>query len=199
MIAELLPPVGSGSVTRDQLSFRSVLSALAQPGLVTNINPNRDPSPWPIDAATLYVLAMVLDSDVRLWVASSFPPAVRESARFYFGVELTGDQLQADFALLTDPVGLLPVSRFSTGTALQPELGATAILQVDDFVSGSVARLTGPGIESSTVCSPAGFTSEVWKKLAQQRVQFPCGIDLLVCSGDHLLAIPRSTTIEAES
>jgi alpha-D-ribose 1-methylphosphonate 5-triphosphate synthase subunit PhnH len=35
--------------------------------------------------------------------------------------------------------------------------------------------------------------ADLWR--ANRRL-FPCGVDLILCAGDHLAALPRSVTIE---
>ena len=82
------------------------------------------------------------------------------------------------------------------GTEEEPHRAATLILQVDSLVEGAGWRLTGPGIEHEHRLAvgglPAGFATD-W---AANRAGFPCGIDLILCAGDRLAALPRTTALE---
>jgi alpha-D-ribose 1-methylphosphonate 5-triphosphate synthase subunit PhnH len=62
-----------------------------------------------------------------------------------------------------------------------------------------VLRLTGPGVQSQSVLSVRGSLPALWHWRARQADAFPRGIDLLLCCGDQVAAIPRSTHIALET
>jgi alpha-D-ribose 1-methylphosphonate 5-triphosphate synthase subunit PhnH len=74
-------------------------------------------------------------------------------------------------------------------------MGATLILQVAGLIAGDGWRLTGPGIQHEhrlhVLGAPADFTA-AW---ARNQALFPRGVDVLLCAGDSIAALPRSVTI----
>ena len=82
------------------------------------------------------------------------------------------------------------------GTEEEPHRSATLILQVAALEEGAGWRLTGPGIEHvhrlRVAGLPAGFAAD-W---AANRARFPRGVDLVLCAGDRLAALPRTTALE---
>jgi alpha-D-ribose 1-methylphosphonate 5-triphosphate synthase subunit PhnH len=211
---------GSGSdvsttrAFRQQRVFRTVLGAFAEPGVVQSIGSESfktdfessktvDTSSYPdvvfSSTSALQILDALLDGDVTLWCSDTVHPHVPTWLRFHTGVGIHHQSPSvADFVLLSHPSELSLVPQFCTGSADEPEAGATVVVVAQDLLSGVPATLTGPGIESTRVCAPAGFTSEIWAVLQHQRVSFPRGVDVLVCCGNAVVGLPRSTRIALE-
>ena len=73
---------------------------------------------------------------------------------------------------------------------------ATLILEVAALVEGEGWRLTGPGIRDAHRLradgAPAGFLAD-W---AANAARFPRGVDVILCAGTRIAALPRSLRIE---
>jgi alpha-D-ribose 1-methylphosphonate 5-triphosphate synthase subunit PhnH len=200
----LLATVGSqvteNRALRQQRVFRSVLSALAEPGTIQVVGHDavgqvHTEFEFP-SVAALEVLDALLDGDVTLWCSDTIHPQVPAWLRFHTGVALHLQSCRAaDFVLLSHPSELHIAPQLSQGSADEPEGAATVVVVVKDLTSGVPVTLSGPGIESTRPCSPAGFSVEVWAVLQRQRENFPRGIDILVCCEGTVLGLPRSTRI----
>ncbi|MGW3954489.1 phosphonate C-P lyase system protein PhnH [Streptomyces sp. NPDC004752] len=170
-----------------RLVFRAVLDALARPGRIVELPPDRvggvPPVLLPVLAlADLATPVAVLDegedwADV-VGVVTSAPTAAIGSARFVAATRpMTSDELRA-------------VSR---GSALAPEEGAFVCLPVSE-VAGQDWVLSGPGVPGSIAVS--GLDSLVEAR-AEAVADYPAGLDLLLITEDGRMAgIPRTTVIE---
>jgi phosphonate C-P lyase system protein PhnH len=82
------------------------------------------------------------------------------------------------------------------GKEIQPELGATIFLQIDEQTPWTDATLSGPGVNvSHDVKVP--FAPETIAARARACAAFPLGIDIVVIDRNaSVMAFPRTTRIE---
>jgi alpha-D-ribose 1-methylphosphonate 5-triphosphate synthase subunit PhnH len=88
------------------------------------------------------------------------------------------------------------LDRLPTGTHESPETSATVICQVEAFGTGTILRLNGPGLREPTTLTVKGLPRDfvtIWRR---NHALFPCGIDLILCAGDRMTALPRTVSIE---
>lgn len=170
--------------------FRTAMEAMARPGRVQEIAPPEG-VPDGLEPAAAALLLTLVDADTPLWTDAG--EEARGWIAFHCGAPLVrpGD---AAFALAT---GVLPpLSLFHDGTDEAPQDGATAILQIRQLVAGEGWRLSGPGIETEHRLRvdglPDGFAA-FWEV---RRAAFPRGVDLFLCAGTRLAALPRTVRIE---
>lgn len=185
-----LTPGFADPVLDAQASFRAILEAMSRPGRIQRIDARITP-PAPLCSAAGAALLSLADADTPLWLDAS--DAVAEWLRFHCGAPITRDIGAARFALAC---GAAPsLETLDVGTDEDPQLGATLILQVAGLVAGDGWRLTGPGIEHEhrlcVVGAPADFVA-AW---ARNQALFPRGVDVLLCAGDSIAALPRSVMI----
>jgi alpha-D-ribose 1-methylphosphonate 5-triphosphate synthase subunit PhnH len=171
-----------------QRAFRAVLDAMARPG-----TPTRLPLPSGAPAVLGPLLALAdLDTpvcvlgatttDTDRWLAAvttatSAPPA-----------ELAGARLVAAMR----PVTVEELQAVRTGAATDPEDAALVALSVPALTGGSAVRLSGPGVGSATVITPAGLPAG-WLDV-RAAVAYPAGADLLLVDPDGAcVGLPRST------
>jgi alpha-D-ribose 1-methylphosphonate 5-triphosphate synthase subunit PhnH len=168
-----------------QVCFRAVLDAMARPGHIHAAAGVSAPAPL-CDAAAAVLLTLVdhetpllLDPDAvaaRAWIA------------FHTGASFDG----AAFVL---SLSLPDLATLPNGTDEMPETSATVILQVSALGSGRRFILEGPGLrrprELRVEGLPADFVS-VWQR---NHALFPRGVDLILCAGRNLTALPRSVTV----
>jgi alpha-D-ribose 1-methylphosphonate 5-triphosphate synthase subunit PhnH len=186
-----LSPAFADPVLDAQAAFRAVLDAMSRPGRVLAAGSALRP-PAPMMPAAAAVLLALTDADTPLW--SDAGADVEAWLRFHCGapvVAMPGDAAFV-FASATPPM----LDSLRAGTEEKPQQGATLVLQVDALEAGRGWRLTGPGIEHehrlAVHGAPAGFLA-AW---AANRARFPRGVDVVLCAGDRLAALPRSVTIE---
>ncbi len=181
---------GFTSLHEAQGCFRAVLAALSRPGLV-----QRTPAlmpPAPLSPAAAAILLTLTDASVAL---ALLEPNVEVQAwlTFHTGVRFAA-LANADF-VMGKTAARPALSHLQQGSYDEPENGATLILDVPALGTGRRTRLTGPGIESEifvNVPLDDGFFAE----RAALYANAPCGVDILLCSGNELLGLPRSTLIE---
>jgi alpha-D-ribose 1-methylphosphonate 5-triphosphate synthase subunit PhnH len=183
-------------VLDSQRAFRAVLDAIAHPGrIVTVAGP--DAPPPPLGPASAGVCLTLLDFETPVWldtVAATAP--VRDYLRFHCGAPLVATPVDARFALIADPGGMPPLAAFDAGTDERPDRSATLVVQVRGLVSGTGRRLSGPGIDGQARLDVDGLPLEFWDAARANAARFPRGVDLLLCAGDRLAALPRTTRVE---
>jgi alpha-D-ribose 1-methylphosphonate 5-triphosphate synthase subunit PhnH len=180
-------------VEQGQATFRAVLDAMARPGTLRQAGEGLTP-PAPLDPATAAVLLTLVDHDTALWLDAAMTPA-RDWIAFHCGTGFATAPEHAAFALaltLPDLACLLP------GTHEQPETAATLILQVGSLTEGTRYRLRGPGLRATSHLSVRGLPADFVALWQSNRAGFPLGVDLVLCAGTTLTALPRSVTVEAD-
>lgn len=179
-----------------QRAFRAVLTALSEPGRPVRLPVELPPLGLaPSAAAAMLALA---DIDTPVWLSPSLND-LRTYLRFHTGAGAADDCGGAVFGLAADISELPPLVHFSAGTAISPETSATLIVGVADFTSGVEATFTGPGLREPVSIAPAGFDVARWSELIANHDAFPKGVDLLLCCGEAIVGVPRSTRITIAS
>ncbi|MCA3350642.1 MAG: phosphonate C-P lyase system protein PhnH [Roseomonas sp.] len=185
-----LTPGFADPVLDAQASFRAILEAMSRPGRIQTIDGRITP-PAPLCSAAGAALLSLADADTPLWLDAG--DAVAEWLRFHCGAPITPDIGAARFVVACAAAPSL--DSLDIGTDEDPQLGATLILQVAALVAGDGWRLTGPGIQHEhrlhVLGAPAGFVA-AW---ARNQALFPRGVDVLLCAGDSIAALPRSVMI----
>ena len=181
---------GFADPVRDgQAVFRAVMDAMARPGRIHRVAAPLTP-PAPLARATAAVLLTLVDGETPLWLDDGAASAW-EWVSFHCGAH-RAEMAAAHFAVALEPVAL---DGFHTGTDEEPEGSATVILQVAEFGGGETLRLRGPGLAAEGALAvdglPAGFRA-FWQ--ANRRL-FPRGIDVILCGGDEIAALPRTVEI----
>jgi alpha-D-ribose 1-methylphosphonate 5-triphosphate synthase subunit PhnH len=174
-----------------QSCFRAVLDAMARPGRLHQAGIGLTP-PAPLHPATAAMLLTLADGDAPVWLDPA-ASAAREWVLFHTGAPIASDARDAAFAValsFPDPASLSP------GTHEAPEEATTLILQVAALGNGRDYRLSGPGLREPRVLAVDGLPSGFVDAWAVNRAGFPCGIDLVLCAGSTLTALPRTVTVE---
>jgi alpha-D-ribose 1-methylphosphonate 5-triphosphate synthase subunit PhnH len=187
----LLSPGFADPVLDAQAAFRAVLEAMSRPGRVVAAGSALRP-PAPLMPAAAAVLLALADADTPLW--SDAGEEAQAWLRFHCGAPFVAAAPEAAFALASGAPPALEA--LAAGSDEKPQHGATLVLQVAALDPGSGWRLTGPGIAHehrlSVGGAPAGFVA-AW---AANRARFPRGVDVVLCAGDRLAALPRTVAIE---
>jgi len=184
-----LTPGFTDPVLNAQSCFRAVLDAMARPGRVHTVS--LPSAPPPLGAAAAAVLLTLIDHETPLWVDPALHGA-RDWITFHCGAP-SACISQAAFAValsMPDLPGLRP------GTHETPEAAATLILQVASLSAGRRLSLRGPGLREPGIMTVDGLPDDFRQRWAANRALFPCGIDLILCAGSTLAALPRGIAIE---
>ena len=139
-----------------QQSFRRLLKAMSEPGVIVALHQLK--RGWqPLNIATTSVLLTCWpDNDTPVWLAAPLSnDIVNQSLRFHTNAPLVNQPKQATFAVTDKAISSEQLNALSTGTAVAPEAGATLILQVVSLSGGRMLRLTGAGIAEVTNDCPA--------------------------------------------
>ncbi len=135
------------------------------------------------------------DAETPVWLS----PALAASdlaawLRFHCGAPITADRAAAMFAFgaVED---LLLADTWPMGDAEYPDRGVTLVAGIPGFDSAPL-RLTGPGIETEATLPLGPAAAPVRALTAMNRALYPLGLDLILCAGTRLSAIPRTTRIQ---
>jgi alpha-D-ribose 1-methylphosphonate 5-triphosphate synthase subunit PhnH len=173
-----------------QSCFRAVLEALSRPGRVQTLKSAPTP-PAPLHPATAAVLLTLADAETSLHHDAGADSDAW--LRFHCGCPMVAAG-QAAFVLAVTPPPAL--ATLQAGTDEEPERGATLVLQVESLEAGNGWRLRGPGIEAEHRLLVRGLPEGFLADRAAQRGLFPRGVDVVLCAGHRIAALPRTTLIE---
>jgi alpha-D-ribose 1-methylphosphonate 5-triphosphate synthase subunit PhnH len=186
-----LGPGFADPVTGAQACFRALLDAMARPGTLREAGAGLTP-PAPLDPATAAVLLTLVDADTPLWLSDA-TEATWPWLAFHCGAVRSGDLGEATFACaLTMP----PLAALSPGSDAEPESSATLILQVAELGAGSAYTLSGPGLAGPARLAVTGLPEDFPAQWLANRALHPRGVDLILCAGERLAALPRSNRVE---
>jgi alpha-D-ribose 1-methylphosphonate 5-triphosphate synthase subunit PhnH len=176
-------------VADSQSCFRAVLDAMARPGQVHAVSGGIS-APTPLCNAAAAVLLTLADHETPLWL----DPAA-DAARAWISFHTGAAIVPAAGATFAMALSLPDLGSFPDGTDEMPETSATVILQVASLTTGRRFVLQGPGLREPGILAidqmPMDFIT-IWQR---NRELYPRGIDLILCAGDRLTALPRSVAI----
>jgi alpha-D-ribose 1-methylphosphonate 5-triphosphate synthase subunit PhnH len=183
-----LSPGFADPVMDAQACFRSVLDAMARPGRLHSV---QDVSaPPPLCNAAGAVLLTLADHETPIWLDEDIA-TTREWIAFHTGAPIV-TAARAIFAVSSSLPGL---TEFPLGTDEMPETSATLILQVKSLTAGRRFALTGPGLREPAALRVDGLPADFAAIWQRNHTLFPRGIDLILCAGNHLTALPRSVSV----
>ena len=213
----------SDTIHDSQYCFRHLLTAMSQPGTLVELNLAQGFGSM-MPASTQVLLALA-DNSTPVWLSNQFANdiAVKENLNFHLGcsilsgqkngVQLSEIQQKPSFGVISqqDLVNFdWSQTSFFVGCEEYPDRSTTVIVEVaglstvpcslpeTDADSPVVLRLSGPGIEHEARVVVQSLSSIVISVMLSQRKthKFPLGLDFILVSGEQVVALPRSTTVE---
>jgi len=178
-------PVGDA-----QSCFRTVLDAMAHPGRIGRVAGVLPPAS--LDAATAAVLLSLVDHETPLWLDPGAATAADWIA-FHTGAPRAAIVAEAGFVVA---LALPVLADLNAGGHETPEASSTVILQLASLRTGPCYRLSGPGLREPALFTAEGLPADFVAQWRANRRLFPRGVDLILCAGDQLAALPRTVTIE---
>jgi alpha-D-ribose 1-methylphosphonate 5-triphosphate synthase subunit PhnH len=197
-IAEL--PAGfADKVLSAQSTFRSVMDAMARPGTVQQVSASVG-TPGPMMRGTAAIALTLFDHDTPIWLDARMSEIseVAKWLKFHSGAPVLDDPSVCHFALIGNGSALPDLSCFSFGSNEYPDRSTTLILQVDSLKHGSAFELSGPGIDGTALLRAMIEPVDLFERLAINETLFPRGIDVVLVSGEAIVAIPRTTRLVAK-
>ncbi|MDP1980336.1 phosphonate C-P lyase system protein PhnH [Undibacterium sp.] len=192
-----LLPAWEDTVHDAQTVFRSLLKALSEPGSIQRLRVNLQ-APAPLHMATAAACLALMDYETTAWLADELDnDAVRTYLRFHCGLPLVSEKSAANFAVLGRSLQQLDLEAFAQGSITYPDKSATLLMQVDDLANGPEYQLTGPGINNKRSIYVSGLPADFVSKWQVNHSAFPQGVDVIFCSGDAVLGLPRTSKIKA--
>jgi alpha-D-ribose 1-methylphosphonate 5-triphosphate synthase subunit PhnH len=192
----MLAPAFDDPALASQAVFRTVMEALARPGLKRPLS-CRLAVPLPLSATAASVALTLLDYETPFWLDPGLAAASEVAAwfRFHTGAPQTADSTRAAFAFVSDPAAMPAFDAFSPGSLEYPDRSTTLVVQVASFDHGEALMLSGPGIAGTRRLSAAPLPADFRTRLIANRAMFPRGVDLILVTQDAVAALPRSIRV----
>jgi alpha-D-ribose 1-methylphosphonate 5-triphosphate synthase subunit PhnH len=149
-------------------------------------------APAPLDHATAAVLLTLVDNETPLWLDAA-AAAAREWLAFHCGAAIIDTPDNAAFAVA---LSLPDLAALPAGTHETPEQSATLVLQIAALGTGARYRLSGPGLREPALLAASGLPSDFAAVWQRNHALYPCGVDIILCAGATLAALPRSVSVE---
>ena len=186
-----MTPGFADPVADAQGCFRAVLDAMSRPGRVRPVRGVAAPAPLNDAAAT--ALLTLVDHETPLWLDPD-AEAARPWIAFHTGAPLVGST--KDGAAFAMALSLPDLDTLPAGTDEMPETSVTVILQVSSLTSGRAYELSGPGLREPAILRVSGLPADFVSVWQRNRDSFPRGVDLILCAGNSLTALPRSVSVK---
>jgi alpha-D-ribose 1-methylphosphonate 5-triphosphate synthase subunit PhnH len=171
-----------------------LLEAMSHPARVCSMPPAL-PCVGSAEIAALAALLTLADTDTPVCLIAA-PDALRDYLRFHCGCPITSHPKDAAFGLIGDERLAMRAFEFPVGSDEYPDRSATVIIQVRSLVDGTKQTLTGPGIESTAELAPT-LPADFWAAWRANTALYPRGIDVIFACGERIMALPRSSQLEA--
>lgn len=178
-----------------QTVFRAVMDAMARPGTIGSVLPQVAP-PSPLGAAAGALLLTLCDHDTPVWLTSALSKSALPGwIGFHTGAPLTSEKTEAKFAFVEAGAQSPSLAHFTLGSQDYPDRSTTVVIEVQSLEGGPALQLSGPGIRATAAIAPKGLTETFLRQWADNRAQFPRGVDVVLTCGRHFVALPRTTKI----
>jgi len=173
-----------------QASFRAILDAMAAPGSLHTADAGLH-APAPLAPATAAVLLTLVDGETALAVDAAASPALP-----WIGFHCGAVPVPAARARFLLALSCPDLAALDGGSHEAPEESCTVILQLPALGTGARFRLSGPGLKEPTILAVAGLPDDFAARWTANHALFPRGVDVILCAGGTIAALPRSVRME---
>ena len=180
-----------------QATFRAVMTAFAEPGSIREIPRMRALAPGLSPAMTALVLTLA-DFETKVWFDDGAASQAASYTRFHTGAPVVEAASEAAFAVVTKARSMPRFAAFAQGTLDYPDRSTTIIVEVEHLTENGRYRLRGPGIAGERKLDIAPLPATFIEDWTSNRAAYPCGVDILLCCGTFVSALPRSTHLQRE-
>jgi alpha-D-ribose 1-methylphosphonate 5-triphosphate synthase subunit PhnH len=188
MAEVMIKPQQSAHESQTLATFHALMWASSYPGTVYQLPTPNESVP---EQAMLAIAEALIDLETSYYCGESqlaaqlaqfgarAQPADRAMYQFY-------PQLNAD--------ALSGLRHAPNGTLRDPDQSATIVVACT-LGTGEQFMLHGPGIRGGTMLQAGGIPSAFWS-LRSQAIRYPLGWDIILVDGQHVVCLPRTTSIE---
>lgn len=192
MLAQL--PGFQDPVHDSQRTFRSLLNALARPGILQTAAPVVPP--LGLEPACAAACLTLLDLETSIWLQPGLSNLVKDWLLFHTGCRFIANPSMADFALIADLATAPDLEAFNWGSPEYPETSTSLLMQLPNLQEGAPITLEGPGILNSITIAPQ-IPGEYWNQWRVMTEAYPLGVDGWCLKGEQVLGLPRSTRLSS--
>ncbi|MCM2284999.1 MAG: phosphonate C-P lyase system protein PhnH [Desulfobacula sp.] len=178
-----------------QAVFRKLLTAVANPGTLMDINIDLT-CPEGIHPASGGVLLTLMDSETPFWSDMEHASAGVQWLRFHTGAPYTRLKHHSSFALCTHCDHLEDPALFNPGTMESPDTATTLVIQTRGMDDTGRIRLTGPGLGKPKFLNLKGVKPDFLQNRSELCRSYPLGVDMIFICDRTLAALPRTTKAE---
>ena len=178
-----------------QAIFRKLLSAMAHPGVIEQIDMDMV-CPGNLHSAAGAILLTLLDFETPFWSDLSNDSKEIQWVRFHTGAPFVRIKSRSLFGLATDYDRLENPEAFNPGSLASPDHSTTLLVQTRGLDYNGRIRMTGPGIQTETYLKLAGIKERFLNKRQKAIQNYPLGIDMIFICDSRFVAIPRTTLME---
>lgn len=177
-----------------QKVFKAFMNALARPGRIFSIGEQVEKLEGDNRVLTAAALSL-LDNRCRYYVHQD--EGLAEQLRELTMAVRSGPET-ADYIFVPDngavsPSGEMLLEKGKRGTLPEPHKSAVFLVMVESFAGGKKAALTGPGVDGKIEADLPAQAAAWLKERDNQGYEFPCGVEIIFCTGQgELTGIPRS-------
>lgn len=175
-----------------QRTFRLLLNSMSNPAKYFQ-------APLEYDLSLLKsVCFTLLDSEVCFTVIGEKIGNLIKEIQFYTGARFTNRIEKADYVIIAGNINRSEISNVNIGTYEEPENSATLIFSIpsNSYSVSSVIRVYGPGIPELTEVKIDGLPADILLVIKDLNINYPLGVDTIICYQDKILSIPRSSKFE---
>lgn len=180
-----------------QRIFRTVMDAMARPGILHEIDNERLAPPTPLSATLAGIVMTLCDYDTPLWLDTTLSKSsdVISYLKFHTGAPIVDLPKDAAFAVVSSPQTMIPPGNFNTGSPEYPDRSTTLIIGTESLSNRTGVYLTGPGIKQQQSFGVRSLPEYFWPEMIANHALFPLGIDVVFAGEQQIAALPRSTSI----
>jgi alpha-D-ribose 1-methylphosphonate 5-triphosphate synthase subunit PhnH len=194
--SEIQPGLGN-PVHDAQAIFRQCLTAMSEPGKIEEIELPLI-TPTGLEPASYALALAIFDQQTELLLTPSLlTPAIEASLRFHCMSPIGSDLSQADFIVCNEDERP-NLDSLKPGSDEYPDESCTLIIQCDSLQQGPGWIAQGPGIPDRRPVHCSALTPLLIEQRREMQPLFPLGIDLILCSGNQFMCLPRTTLLEEE-
>jgi alpha-D-ribose 1-methylphosphonate 5-triphosphate synthase subunit PhnH len=183
------------SVHDAQRTFRSLLDALARPGIPQATALVTPPTGLLVGCGAACLT--LLDLETVVWLQRGFSEEVRSWLLFHTGCRFTSNPWEADFALIADVATAPPLEAFNSGTPEYPEASTALLMQLPALQGGQPVTLQGPGILSA-ITLDLPLPEDFWRQWREMTAGYPLGVDGWCFAADQVVGLPRTAQVMME-
>jgi alpha-D-ribose 1-methylphosphonate 5-triphosphate synthase subunit PhnH len=192
--AAAMTPGFANPVLDAQRVFRLAMMAMAEPGTIHDLGALVIA---PGFAPAMTALALTLtDFETPVWTDAGEVTAAY--LQFHTGAPSVARHSDASFAFVTRTNPLPSLSSFRQGSLDYPDTSCTIVIEVSSLVDKTGWVLTGPGVRDQRHISAPPLSRDFAKAFVANRQRFPLGVDVILCAGHRIAALPRSATLSGD-